>query len=239
MGHPGPQHLLGTRWVAARVAARLGAGLTGDAIALEVDRQRLVCWKPAFGGRLVAAIRASSLVQMATVRPGVLPRRQPRPPATPPVEVHTVAPQSRLRLLSQQQNDQLDALALATHVVGVGCAIPPERYRELDPLLAVLGAELAATRKVTDKGWLPRSRQVGITGRSIAPNLYVALALSGKFNHTCGIQAAQTVLAINTDPEAPIFASADVGIVADWAACVPLLVKAIKEAGVQVKPPQG
>jgi electron transfer flavoprotein alpha subunit len=142
------------------------------------------------------------------------------------VETLTVTPQTRLRILSHRQNDQLDALALARRVVGVGFGIDPTRYGELDPLLQTLQAELATTRKVTDKDWLPHSRQVGITGRSIAPNLYIALAIGGRFNHTCGIQGAGTVLAINTDASAPIFDSADIGIVADWAECVPLLVDA-------------
>ena len=218
------------REVASRVAARLGAGLTGDAIQLEVHDNRLVSWKPAFGGRLVAAIRATSPIQMVTVRPGVLPRLTPRAPARPSVEVLTATSQGRIRLVSRQQNDQLDALALATRVVGVGAGIPPERYDDLTPLLRVLNAELATTRKVTDQNWLPHSRQLGITGRSIAPNLYVALGISGRFNHICGIQAAGTIVAINSDAKAPIFAEADIGIVADWAACVPLLVKTFEEA---------
>jgi electron transfer flavoprotein alpha subunit len=218
------------REVASRVAARLGAGLTGDAIQLDIDGDRLVSWKPAFGGRLVAAIRATSPIQMATVRPGVLPRLTPRASARPPVEVRTAMPRARLHIRSRQQNDQLDALARATRVVGVGAGIPPERYGELDPLLRALNAELATTRKVTDQGWLPHSRQVGITGRSIAPHLYIALAISGRFNHTCGTQAAGTILAINTDATAPIFAEADIGLVADWAACVPLLAAAFQQA---------
>ncbi|ETW95454.1 MAG: hypothetical protein ETSY1_30555, partial [Candidatus Entotheonella factor] len=228
---PGPWSILApsTSWgreTASRVAARLGAGLTGDAIELEVDDGKLVSWKPAFGGRLVAAIRASSPTQMVTVRPGVLPRLTPRPAAAPSVETHTVESKSRFRIVEHQQNDQLDALALATRVVGIGQGIAPEDYDKLDPLLQVLQAELATTRKVTDKGWLPHSRQVGITGRSISPNLYIALALGGKFNHSCGIQASGTVLAVNSDPKAPIFDYADIGIVADWAECLPLLVEA-------------
>lgn len=218
------------REVASRVAARLGAGLTGDAIELAVDGERLVGWKPAFGGRLVAAIRATSPVQMVTVRPGVLPRLASRAAVSLPVEVRTVPAQTRLRILTHQQNDQLDALALARRVVGVGYGIDPSRYGELEPLLRVLNAELAATRKVTDNNWLPHSRQIGITGRSIAPNLYIALAIGGRFNHTCGFQAAGTVLAINTDASAPIFDCADIGIVADWAECVPLLVDALAQA---------
>ena len=214
------------REVAARVAARTGSGLTGDAIALEYEDGQLVSWKPAFGGRLVAAIRSTSAIQMATVRPGVLPRPLPREARMPSMERHRMEAASRVRVTSRQRNDQLDALALASRVVGVGMGIPPERYPELDPMLAILGAELATTRKVTDQGWLPHARQVGITGRSIAPNLYIGMALSGNFNHVCGIQAAGTVLAINSDPQAAIFEHADIGVVADWADSVPLLVKA-------------
>jgi electron transfer flavoprotein alpha subunit len=217
------------REVASRVAARLGAGLTGDAIQLDIDGDRLVSWKPAFGGRLVAAIRATSPIQMTTVRPGVLPRLTPRVPGRSQVEVRTATPRARIHMRSRQQNDQLDALALATRVVGVGAGIPPERYGELDPLLQALNAELATTRKVTDQGWLPHSRQVGITGRSIAPNLYIALAISGRFNHICGTHAAGTILAINSDAKAQIFAEADIGIVADWATCVPLLAAAFEQ----------
>ena len=214
------------REVASRVAARTGSGLTGDAIALEYEDGQLVSWKPAFGGRLVAAIRSTSAIQMATVRPGMLLRPTPREARMPSMERHRVEAASRLRVTARQRNDQLDALAMASRVVGVGMGIPPERYPELDPMLAVLGAELATTRKVTDKGWLPHARQVGITGRSIAPNLYIGVAVSGNFNHTCGIQAAGTVMAINSDPQATIFEHADIGIVADWANSVPLLVKA-------------
>ena len=99
-----------------------------------------------------------------------------------------------------------------------------DEYPALDPLLATLGAELAATRKVTDHGWLPRSRQIGITGRTIAPRLYVAIGTSGKFNHMVGVRAAGTVLAVNRDPEALVFEASDLGIVGDWHEVVPLLV---------------
>jgi electron transfer flavoprotein alpha subunit len=218
------------REVASRVAARLGAGLTGDAVDLDLTDGRLVGWKPAFGGSLVAAITATSPVQLATVRPGVLPRLAPRD-APPAVMVAIEAqPTSRVRILESDRDDELDTLARAEVVVGVGTGVPPDDYPALHPLLEVLGAELAATRKVTDKGWLPRARQVGITGRSIGPRLYVALGMAGKFNHMVGVRGAGAVLAINRDPDALVFAGADVGIVADWREAVPLLVAALRDA---------
>ena len=105
----------------------------------------------------------------------------------------------------------MDELAAATCVIGVGRGIDPHDYVQLDPLRRVLGAELAATRKVTDVGWLPHARQVGITGRSLAPQLYVAIGMSGKFNHMVGVRRAGFVLAINSDPEALVFGCADAG----------------------------
>ena len=218
------------REVASRAAARLGAGLTGDAVGLEVDDGRLVAWKPAFGGQLVAAISASSPVQMATVRAGVLPVLEPREGTAPGTDTVRVAPRGRVRVTERTRDDDLDALAEAAVVVGVGTGVAPEEYGQLRPLLSALGAELAATRKVTDKGWLPRSRQVGITGRSIAPRLYVALGLSGKFNHIVGVRAAKTILAVNAAPDALVFGHTDVGIVGDWHDVLPLLCEQLSEA---------
>jgi electron transfer flavoprotein alpha subunit len=221
----------GTLWgreVASRVAAALGAGLTGDAVGLGVEGGRLVCWKPAFGGHLVAAITATSDVQLVTVRPGILPLRAPRPVRpVPAVETVDVAARGRITVLEETRDDEVGALLAANAVVAVGQGVPPEEYDSLDPLCKVLGAELAASRKVTDMGWMPRSRQIGITGHSVAPALYVAIAVSGKFNHMVGTRGAGIVVAINRDPDALVFASADIGIVADWREVVPLLVDAL------------
>lgn len=210
------------REVAGRAAARLGAGLTGDAVGLDVVADRLVAWKPAFGGQVVAAITASSAVQMATIRPGMLPRRAPRPDGAATTRM-AVASRGRLRIHAASRDDDTNTLAEAAVVVGVGSGLTPADYPALQGLLDVLGAELGATRKVTDDGWQPHARQIGITGRSIAPNLYIAVALSGKFNHMVGVRSAGTILAVNDNPAMPVFAAADVGIVGDWRAVVPAL----------------
>jgi len=221
----------GTLWgreVAARAAACLGAGLTGDAVGFGVEDGRLVTWKPAFGGSLVAAITCRSEMQMATVRPGVLPLRAPRRVAAmPPIDTQAGTTRGRVRVVDAGRDDDVEALLAARSVVAVGQGVAPEEYGDLDPLLKVLGAELGASRKVTDKGWLPRARQIGVTGHSVAPALYVAIGVSGKFNHVVGARSAGTIVAINTDSEAPIFGWADVGIVGDWHQVVPLLVDAL------------
>jgi electron transfer flavoprotein alpha subunit len=133
-----------------------------------------------------------------------------------------------VRSVSRQRDDDIEVLARADAVIGVGSALQPHDYGELSALAALLGAEMAATRKVTDKGWAPRARQIGITGRSIAPRLYVAVGLSGKFNHMVGVRAAGTILAINNDPDALVFSQCDIGLVGDWREVVPALTAALR-----------
>ncbi len=219
------------REVAARLAVLLQAGLTGDVIELAIDGASLVGWKPAFGGRLVASVTATSPVQMATVRPGVLPLRTARRHTAIVNQLPIIGPR-RVRVLEEIRDDDSDALLNAPTVVGVGSGLAPEDYASLGPLLEVLGAEMAGTRRVTDRGWLPRSRQLGLTGISIRPRLYVALGLSGKFNHMIGVRGAGCVLAVNSDPDAPVFESADIGVVGDWREVVPQLVSELAKASV-------
>jgi electron transfer flavoprotein alpha subunit len=217
----------GTIWgreVASRVAARLGAGLTGDAVDLSVEDGRLVGWKPAFGGCLVAAITASSPIQMATLRPGMATPPAERRSFALDAEVRTVEPRGRIRHLDAWRDDDVGVLTAAEAVVGVGAGVHPDEYPLLDPLLATLGAELGGTRKVTDKGWLPRARQIGITGHSIGPRLYVAIGISGKFNHMVGVRGAGFIVAVNADPDAAIRDGADLTLTGDWHDLVPALV---------------
>jgi electron transfer flavoprotein alpha subunit len=216
------------REVASRVAASIGAGLTGDAAILEVIAGRLVAWKPAFGGQLVAAVTATSAIQMATVRAGVLPLSGTREHIA---ERSTIAatPRGRVRVQSRRREDSVEVLDGADVVIGVGQGVSPDEIHKLDMLAKVLGAELGCTRKVTDAGWMPHARQIGVTGRAIAPRLYVAIGTSGKFNHMVGVRAAHTVLAINPDPDALVWQHADIGVVARFQDCVPLLVDELRQ----------
>jgi electron transfer flavoprotein alpha subunit len=222
----GPSTAFG-REVLGRTAAALGAGLVGDAVGIDIVEDELVAAKPAFSGALLADIVCTSAVRLVSVRPGVLPLPTPRA-CTPTVSSWPMTPRSRVRRLSQRRDDDIEVLARAEVVIGVGAAVQPHEYEELSPLAALLGAELAATRKVTDKGWAPRARQVGITGRSIAPRLSVAVGLSGKFNHMVGVRAAGTIVAVNDDPGALVFSQCDIGLVGDWHAVVPALAAALR-----------
>ncbi|HEY6532321.1 MAG TPA: FAD-binding protein [Acidimicrobiales bacterium] len=227
----------GTAWgrdVLSRAAAVLEAGLTGDAVDLEARDGRLVAWKPAFGGKLVAEIHCSSPIQMATVRAGVIPLRTPRAAEEPKLTEIVLEPTSRVRVTGRQREDDSEEMATAEVVIGVGMGVDPDDYPLLRDYADRMGAALCATRKVTDKGWMPRARQVGITGHSISPRLFLSLGSSGKFNHTVGVRGAGTIVAVNTDAEAPIFEYADIGVVGDWKAVledlVPLIETALKDA---------
>ena len=214
------------REVAGRTAAALETGLIGDAIGLDVREEKLVAAKPAFSGALVADITCERLPQMVTVRPGVLALRPRREKAAVVSQV-VASPIGRVSVLESRRDDDVEVLARAQVVIGIGQGVSPDEYSSFSRMAAMLGAELAATRKVTDKGWAPRARQVGITGRSIAPRLYVAVGLSGKFNHMAGVRSAGTILAINPDRDAPVFEHCDVGIVGDWHDVIPALEDAL------------
>lgn len=218
----------GTVWgreAGARIAAALGAGLTGDAIGLECVDGRLVAWKPAFGSRVVAAVTSQSRTQMVSVRPGVFGFLDPRPAGPlPPGAVIRSPLASRVRELSVHRDDEVGVLAGARAIVGIGAGVAEHEIALLEPLRALLGAEFGATRRVTDRGSLPHSRQIGITGHSVTPELYLAVGVSGKFNHLAGVRGARTVVAVNRDPAAPVFGGCDVGIAGDWHEVVPALV---------------
>jgi electron transfer flavoprotein alpha subunit len=221
---------------APRVAARLQLGLTGDAIGLEIDEQeRLVQLKPAFGGNIVAPILSKTFPQMATVRPGMLDAMQPdrsRQPSIQRLELPDVGP---IRTQTVHATQEVDASATSLEeadiVVGVGTGLGRRENVKLARELAeVLGAAIGATRRVTDANWLPRQHQIGLTGKAVAPKLYFALGIRGVMNHTIGIQRAQTIVALNNDPEAPIFQAANYGIVGDCLQLIPALTQALAEA---------
>jgi electron transfer flavoprotein alpha subunit len=177
--------------------------------------------KPAHGSAIVAPIWSRTSPQVATVRPGsfALPRAEPQ--RTAPVErvvvAATVGRRSHLESRVVEVDPTWTPLDGAAAVVGVGTGIGgPDALPLVQRFAATFGAALGATRRVTDRGWLPRQLQVGITGRMIAPDLYVAVGIRGAPNHTIGIAGARAIVAINRDPEAPIFTLANVGFVADF-----------------------
>lgn len=156
------------REVAGRMAAILGAGLTGDAVELGVEDGRLVAWKSAFGGSVVVAVRARSDTQMVTVRPGALAMLKPRAVARPDVTRLFVEGRGRVRVSRRWRDDDVERLAKAGIVIGVGQGVAKDDHGPLlMPLAKRIGAEIAATRKVTDKGWLPRRASWGLPAAAL------------------------------------------------------------------------
>jgi electron transfer flavoprotein alpha subunit len=224
------------RDLAPRIAGRLQLGLTGDCIGFDLNEDDLLIQlKPAFGGNIVAPILSHTLPQMATVRPGVLRKATPNPARSPRVERLDVSRlgESRVQRLGAEPSVGSKGIDLETAeiVVGAGFGVGgPEHLPLVDELAVALGASVAATRKIVDLGWLPRQQQVGLTGKVISPRLYFGLGIRGFFNHTIGIQKAETIVAINRDAEAPIFQVADYGVVADVLEFAPLLTKELLAA---------
>lgn len=225
------------RDLASRVAARLSLGLTGDCIDLELDDEgRLVQLKPALGGNVVAPILSKTRPYLVTLRPGLLSPVVPddNPPLEsgfPEYDYHSPDP---IRLLETHVEEDAGGLELeqAEVVIGVGMGISgPESLPRIRELADKLGASLAATRSVTDAGWLPKQLQVGLTGRAIAPRLYIALGIRGDFNHVVGIQKAGSVVAINTTRRHPIFQASDYCILGSWEEYLAPLVDALAGEG--------
>jgi electron transfer flavoprotein alpha subunit len=222
------------RDLAARVAARLRLGLTGDAIDLEINQHgHLVQLKPALGGNILAPILSKTLPNLVTLRPGMLTPMVPDYSAHVVIE-HMTAPavaEAEVTVLEVHHEGDGDAIALtqAQVVLGVGMGLGgPEHLPTVQALAHTLGAALATTRNVVHAGWLPHHIQVGISGRAIAPRVYLAVGIRGAFNHTVGIQKAGVIIALNQNPRAAIFKAADYGIVGAWQTYLLPLVEALQ-----------
>ena len=229
-----PSSVIG-RDLAPRVAARLSLGLTGDCLDLDLDSEgRLLQIKPAFGGSIVAPILSKTTPEMATVRAGILEPQPRESGVRPSVERLGIpdlgAPRVRV-LYSSTTAKTATALDEAKVVIGVGKGIGgPEQITAVEPLSRVLDAAICATRDVTDEGWLPKQYQVGFTGRSIAPHLYVAIGVRGAVYHMVGVRRAGLIVAINNNAKASIFKAADYGIVGNYEDVVPLLTAKLQRA---------
>ena len=216
-----PASALG-REVMPRLAARLCVGLTGDALGVELAADgALLQLKPAFGGQVVAPIRSRTRPEMTTIRPGMLDPLRPdamRAPAAL-VVIESIAADPALAGLRISWEPEVDedtaALEVAQAVVCVGFGLGKDGVEDARALARVIGGAIGGTRRACDSGWLPRQAQIGISGRSVAPALYLALGVRGSFNHVVGVGRAGAIIAVNRDPAAEVFASCDLGIVAD------------------------
>jgi electron transfer flavoprotein alpha subunit len=219
-----------------RVAARVNTGLTADCTSLEIDEETgdLLQIRPAFGGNIMATIVCPDhRPQMATVRPRVMKKGQYSPEKTG--EIVQVNPDniiSRTNVVDsvKEVSDIMVNLHEADYIVsggrGVGGA---DGFKLLEELAAVLGGAVGASRAAIDENWIPYSHQVGQTGKTVCPRIYIACGISGAVQHLVGMQSSDIIIAINKNPEAPIFNVATYGIVGDLFEVLPLLIRKIKD----------
>ena len=233
------------------VSARVATGLTADCTVLEIgdfplvavpgkeDEQKhnqLLMTRPAFGGNTIETIACpNNRPQMATVRPGVMQKIEPIKDAKAVVEEFNpgFAPNNKYVSIKEVVKavsdtvDIMDAKILVSGGRGVGS---PENFKILEDLAAALGGTVSCSRAVVDAGWKPKDLQVGQTGKTVRPNVYFAIGISGAIQHVAGMEEADIIVAINKDEDAPIFDVADYGVVGDLNKIVPQLTESIKAA---------
>ncbi|MFC1955524.1 FAD-binding protein [Chloroflexota bacterium] len=219
-----------------RVAAVLKTGLTADCTGLDIDTENrlLLQTRPTFGGNIMATITCrTARPQMATVRPRVFKKNTPdkeRKGEIIKVDFDHESITSRTRLLKFVEDlTQAVKIEDADIIVSGGRGLgKPENFQLLQELADVMGAALGSSRPPVDEGWIPYSHQVGQTGKTVCPRLYIACGISGSVQHMAGMQTSDTIVAINDDPDAPIFEIASYGIVGDLFKVVPMLVEKLK-----------
>lgn len=224
------------RDVAPRVSSRLRTGLTADCTSIGFDDETgNVAWtRPAFGGNLMAVIMCpDNRPQIGTVRPGVFKQGEDTGTDTPITRVDFHEPPERIRtriisIIEDKDREQVD-LENAEIIVAGGAGLGNAKgFDELKKLADALGAPLAASRVAVDNGWISHAHQVGQTGKTVSPKLYIACGISGAIQHTAGAEGSQILVAINKDPAAAIFDVADFGIVGDLYEIIPALTKEVE-----------
>ncbi len=221
-----------------RLSSRLGTGLTADCTALDIDDEtgNIVWTRPAFGGNLMAVIMCPDhRPQLGTVRPGVFKKPEPGEAKAEVVkeDFHVPADQIRTKVLKtiREAAGELVDLEGADIIVSGGRGVGgPDGFKVVQDLADALGGTVGASRAAVDEGWISHSHQVGQTGKTVAPKLYIACGISGAIQHLAGMSSSDVIVAINKDFDAPIFGVADYGFVGNLFELVPALTAEIKKA---------
>lgn len=217
---------------APRVAVKLQAGLAADCVALKVENGDIVATRPVFAGKALTDVRITTPVKVVTLRPNVFPAGNADGQAA---SVQTIdIPLSETDFAAKtvevlHGTDKLDVAEADIIVTGGRGLKAPENFAMIEDLANVLGAAVGASRAVVDAGWRPHHEQVGQTGKTVAPSLYIAVAVSGAIQHVAGMSSSKYIVAINKDKDAPIFQIADYGIVGDAFEIVPALTQELKK----------
>ncbi|HDH87943.1 MAG: electron transfer flavoprotein subunit alpha/FixB family protein [Deltaproteobacteria bacterium] len=221
--------------LSGRLAARLGVGMAQDCVDFSLENSNLVAKRPIYAGKAYATVTfKDSIPQIATARPNVLELNEPdESKSAEVVDAEFSLDDSQLKTkvaeIIQAEGAKVD-LTEAERIVSGGRGMKgPENYKILEELADLIDATVGASRSAVDSGWRPHSDQVGQTGKVVSPNLYIACGISGAIQHLAGMSTSKYIVAINKDPEAPIFQKADYGVVADLFDVVPALTEEIKK----------
>jgi electron transfer flavoprotein alpha subunit len=215
----------------ARVAARIGMGLVADCIGYKVEGGALVLTRPIYAGKAIATVKAKSLPVMVSVRPNIFPPASADASPAPIEKIELSANAARSQVVEKVKKEAVAVdLAEAQVVVSGGRgAKSTEGFEVIKKLATTLGAAVGASRAAVDAGWIDYSTQVGQTGKTVAPQLYIAAGISGAIQHLAGMSSSKVIVAVNKDPDAPIFKVADYGIVGDLFEVLPVMNEELKQ----------
>ena len=224
------------RELAPRLAFRLGVGLAQDCLEVSVDaaEKRLLANRPVYGGNAIAVVSCDQTPQIAAIRPKAYEPAEADPSrqgevVSFPVELDASLARTRVVdvVIEEAEGVKLeDARIVVSGGRGLG---GPEPFAHLEELAKIMGGTVGASRAAVDSGWVPSNYQVGLTGKTITPDLYITVAISGASQHMAGCSGAKVIVAINKDAEANIFKEARYGVVGDWESVLPALTEAIRE----------
>lgn len=217
--------------VAACVAAKLDLGVATDCTAFQIENGSLLLRRPVYAGKAVATVKAKSLPVIVSIRPNIFPPAPANAASAPIVQVNVSSVTPRAQVVEKVKKEAVAVdLAEAKIVVSGGRGVKSaEGFESLKQMAATLGAAVGASRAAVDAGWIDYSTQVGQTGKTVAPQLYIAAGISGAIQHLAGMSSSKVIVAINKDPDAPIFQVADYGIVGDLFQVVPVLNEEFKQ----------
>jgi electron transfer flavoprotein alpha subunit len=220
------------RDLAPRVAARLGSGVASDVDRLEWTDGKLRARHPVYSGKIFATVEVSGTPAMATTRPNAFPAEEVGGGAAEVVNVTVPSVESRVKLIETKVPESSEmSIAEAEIIVSGGRGLKEaQNFSYIRDLAHAIGGAVGASRATVDAGWIDHQHQVGQTGRVVSPNVYIAAGVSGAIQHLAGMSSSKHIIAINKDPEAPIFRIADLGVVGDLFQILPALTEEVKKA---------
>ena len=222
------------RDMAPRLAARLGTAVAMDCVELSLDGDKLLAGRPCYGGSARARYTINGTPQIASLRAKVFDASQPDPSHQAEVVTQSadLSPEAIRTRVVDRRKEAVEGVRLedAPVVVGGGRGLGgPEGFKPLEELAELLGGAVGASRAVCDLGWYPVAAQIGLTGKVVTPDVYIAVAISGASQHMAGISQVKNIVAVNKDPEANIFKACRFGVVGDWKEVLPAFTEKVRE----------